>query len=291
MKKKKLSTNEIYSYALYLYKKGKLTEEKRSMLFYMLMEASAKDKTTKDIYKFIKEFKGVTLDELIDLAINLEHEKLIEELLKLAKGKNKEKLLEAIINLNTLNQDNKELNDETLYKYIVSRDKPLSELEVFINALIEYSIKNKNGERLFCLADKGILKVEEFTSLAIKIGHPKTLYLAVVSLKDSDKERLLKALINTKSGMYIYFTAMFMDNPLMDILEDGIINCEEPEYMYEFARDIEGANVEKIVNKLIDYQNIELLEKCMSLGININQKIQIARLIKETANQNKKTRK
>ena len=32
MKKKKLSTNEIYSYALYLYKKGKLTEEKRSML-------------------------------------------------------------------------------------------------------------------------------------------------------------------------------------------------------------------------------------------------------------------
>lgn len=61
--------------------------------------------------------------------------------------------------------------------------------------------------------------------------------------------------------------------------------------MYEFARDIEGANVEKIVNKLIDYQNIELLEKCMSLGININQKIQIARLIEETANQNKKTRK
>ena len=59
------------------------------------MESSAKDKTTIYIYKFIKEIKGITLDELIDLAIKLKHEKLLEELLKIANGKYKEMLLEA----------------------------------------------------------------------------------------------------------------------------------------------------------------------------------------------------
>lgn len=279
--KKKLTTNEIYSYAVHLNKKGKLTEEKRNMLFYMLMEASTKDKTTIYIYKFIKEIKGITLDELIDLAIKLKHEKLLEELLKIANGKYKEILLEVIMN--------QKVSIESLYKYIVSSKKTKEELEVFINTLIEYSIKNKNGEYIFSLADDEIIKKEEFNKLAIQIGHPKTLYLALVSKKEFDKERLLQSLINTKSGMYIYFTAMFMNNPPLNILEDGIINCEDPEYMYYFARDIEEVNVEKIVNKLIEYQNIELLAKCMSLEINTNQKIQIANLIEETAKQNKKT--
>lgn len=288
--KKKLNANEIYSYALYLHKKGKLTNEKRDILFDMLIESSANNKTTKYIYSFIKEIPGVTLDTLVNASIKTRNENLMEALLKTTNGKNKEKLLQAIINLNT-KEEGKPISNDSLYNYIVESDKTLPELEVFISALIEYSIKNKNGERLFSLTREGKLKLEEFEELAIKIGHPKTLYLGIVFLKESNKEKLIKALINTQSAMYIYLVAMFMDNPPMNLLEDGIIKCEDPEYMYKFARDIDDTNIEKLVNKIIEYKDIELLEKCMSLSININQKLQIARIIAETLEQKKKIKK
>lgn len=299
--KKELSPNAIYDYAVYLQEKGELTNKKRDILFDMLIECSIKNKDTTYIYKFLKKIPGISFDKLVDTAIVLGNEKIICDLITIAKGNQKEKLINALIKLSIVNEkENKEMNPEMIYKYMISLknkgELKGNEIDILLNILIESSIKNKDGNYIYEMAKEvKEIPIDKLEDVAIAIGDPKVLYDFIMFIKESNKEKLIDALIKIKSGMYLYYLALFMDNPPMKKLEEGIIESGDPLYMYYFAldNDITGANVEKLVDKiLMCNNNVEILGKCMLLPINIKQKIEIStkitKLLEDNIDNNKK---
>lgn len=292
--KKELTSNAIYDYAVYLQEKGELTNKKRDILFDMLIECSIKNNDMTYIYRFVKNVPGISFDKLVDTAIVLGNEKLICHLIAIAKGNKREELISALIKLSIVNEnEDKEVSPEMIYKYMISLQNKGeligNKLDILLNMLIKYSIKNKDGNYVYKIAKEvKEISIDKLEDCAILIGDPKVLYDFTMFIKRSNKEKLIDALIKIKSAMYIYYLALFMDNPPIQKLEEGIIECNDPLYMYYFVLDIDGVNVEKIVNRILEFDDIEMLEKCMLLPINIEQKIEISSKITKILEQDAK---
>ena len=194
----------------------------------------------------------------------------------------------------------KELSPKAIYDYVVylqeKGELTNKKRDILFDMLIERSIKNKDGNYIYKMAKKvKEIPIDKLEDVAIAIGDPKVLYDFIMFIKESNKEKLIDALIKIKSGMHLYYLALFMGNPPMKKLEEGIIESGDPLYMYYFAldNDITGANVEKIVDKiLMCNNNVEILGKCMLLPINIKQKIEIStkitKLLEDNIDNNKK---
>lgn len=288
--KKELSSSAIYSYALSLYQKGELTNEKKDTLFSMLIDSSVKTKDMTYINKYIKTIPGISYDRLIEGAIKVGNKKIIIELLKTSKGAYKERLLEALIKTSLPLEDNKKITAEDICKYITSAQDDSGEISFLIDMLIQYSIKEKTGYYLYELAHKRLLPLEKFEDYLVYLKDPKSIYSTITNLKEVNREKLIKTLGDINSAMYVYFTAMFMDNPPLKLLEDALVRCDDAQYIYSFALDIEGASHERIATRLLEIGNIEYIEKSMSLNISISTKLKIARFIVEyLEKQEKKT--
>ena len=80
-------------------------------------------------------------------------------------------------------------------------------------------------------------------------------FLKLVELGVIGKELGTEAVINSKLANFIYLFAKNIKGANIEKLEDGIIETQNIEWIYQFAKNIKGANIEKLEDKIIKTQN------------------------------------
>lgn len=95
-----------------------------------------------------------------------------------------------------------------------------------------------------------------------------------------DINHLKKDVIDSKNAEYIYYLAL-RKNELVKELTDALIGTDNPEYIFYFAKNVKGADKEKLTNALIAIESFpylcaitqfiegELLEKVLEELCNI----------------------
>lgn len=274
---KKYNPDVIYTYVRLLQSKNELTDLKNEKFFDMLVKASKQNNDLTYLYKYIEKIPNISFDKLLEAASILNDEKLIKDLIPVAEGNVKTKLIFALLKLGNKNDN---IDIDTLYDYILSTNDEVIRKEL-INYLIDYSLEVKEGKYLYSLANKNLISLSLLEDIAVEMNNPKLLYDIIVFIKESDKEKLINALADTKNTMYIYFVSEFMNNPPIKLLEDAIINCDDAKYIYYFALDNQDTNRERLVDRIIELKDITYMEQCMTLPISIEKKLLISRTIEE----------
>ena len=67
--------------------------------------------------------------------------------------------------------------------------------------------------------------------------------------------------ISTKNAEYIYDFARSIKGANIQKLEDAIIRSKNAKYIYVFARSIEGANIQKLEDAIIKTKNVKYIEE------------------------------
>ena len=76
--------------------------------------------------------------------------------------------------------------------------------------------------------------------------------------KELNAEEVNKV-IETKDAKYIYNFAKNVKGVNIEKLENSIIETNDAMYIYQFARDVKGANIEKLENAIIETKNVEYI--------------------------------
>ena len=82
-------------------------------------------------------------------------------------------------------------------------------------------------------------------------------FLKLVEQGVIDKDIGMKAVINSKSPYYIYEFAINIEGTNIEKLTDAIIETPSVVDIYRFAFDIKGANLKKLEQGILKTQNIE----------------------------------
>jgi hypothetical protein len=106
-------------------------------------------------------------------------------------------------------------------------------------------------------------KKGKIENLILKSGRAKFAYMIIKHLGSSKVEKFKEMIIKSKRPRFLYELAKYLltSRKEMAKIEKLIISSGSPTYLRLFARDIIGANIEKLEEAILETQNMVGIEK------------------------------
>ena len=193
----------------------------------------------KYIYDFAKNVKNAPIDKLADVMIKIGSIEYIYDFAKNVKGAPIDILADAII---------KSRNSEYIYKFVTHINGAP------INLLIDTLIELKDSWYLCHFAKDTVdemIKYKIYNTVLYEIKNAKDIYMCAKFMSDIDVSEIENALIATGSSEYIYKFAFDIDGANIELLTDAIIKLGDAEDIYHFARSIKNAPLDKLATAII----------------------------------------
>ena len=170
-------------------------------------------------------------------------------------------------------------DDKFLYNFLVELEKKNLLDKDIIELVTNIVITHNNAEYLWRI-DNTFEEApsEKIEQAIIKTKNPKYIFFFATYNKPTSLINLTKGLIESGSGEYLNYMAMFTDNAPIELIKEGILTTNDAYNIYDFYTELCKGDY-SFIERIIELKDVDILSKCLLLPIDINKKQTILELL------------